>query len=516
MVRPMLRNIVVLAYALLTAQVGVGAEQIFPYPATVVSEQAEVRCGPGKQFYVTGIVKQNASVVVHRHDHGGWYMIAPPPGSFSWIESGLVERLGSNRGVVTLSPGAGHGSRAVVRIGSQLSDEHAYYGRELSNGDEVVIMGEKKLNGPRGPVAMLKIAPPTQEFRWVKGESLVPQNQQVSRQMAADPYQIPPQHRQRLVAEGRAPIVNPIVEGETKFAMADDDLPQLPALANGAQFAQVETSAVSDSPSAAPSFAATKVAPARGNPDFIELDQIDREYAAMTSKDPREWKLEGILKRYRDLANRTQPNVRILVDQRIEVAEKRHEIAERYQRFIQVSAETARRDAELLASQSGVQTAGFESEINASMGDVAPAGTQVNSSPSIPLMLQQVPQVASSGEAFSAPTQFSPASMPTTTETEGGPIVPMSHSMEAPTEMVKPALNGAGVLHYIQGPAGFPAYGLVAPDGRLLAYVSPEQGVLLTQWLGKPVGIVGRRAMDPALGRDHIHAQKLVPIQLAP
>ena len=59
----------------LTAQI-----RKFPYEGLVESEAAYVRSGPGKQYYPTGQLGRGARVTVHRHDPGGWYMIAPPPG----------------------------------------------------------------------------------------------------------------------------------------------------------------------------------------------------------------------------------------------------------------------------------------------------------------------------------------------------------------------------------------------------------------------------------------------------
>ncbi|HWL09880.1 MAG TPA: hypothetical protein VNQ76_15850 [Planctomicrobium sp.] len=581
---------------LLVTPASYGAEKTFPYQAIVVNDEAEVRCGPGNQFYATGVIKQNESVVVHRHDHGGWYMIAPPAGSFSWIEASVVEKTSSNRGVVSLSPGEGQGSRAVVRIGSRLSDDHAYYGRELSNGDEVVILGEKSLNGPRGPVEMLMISPPSQEFRWVKGEALVPQNQQVRQQMSADPYQIPPQHRERLVAEGRAPITSPLpktmprltVPGETEsYATFSPPVEKAfvqsasrPSLPIPSQSTQGEHLALQ-----APGLPVRNSSPDQGNSDLILLGQIDREYAEMTSKDPREWKLDGILQRYRDLAARAPANVGVLVHQRLEVAEQRHEIGQRYQRFIQVSAETAQRDAELVAQQaaspSAMQTAGFETEAptfpegpetqhpamamgtppqfmrppNADPraiprpGMPVPGAGQIpgngqmnaqmmNSQMTAPMSPQHPAMAASQGfqmQGYQTPSYQAPGyqgqgypmpaphgsnpygSNPQSAFPQGaGPALP--NGVPGMNPAMAPGGNGgfsgAGVLHRMQDQAGFPSYALVAPDGRLLAYVSPEQGVQVDQWLGKPVGVVGRRAPDPAIGHDHIHAQQLMPVQL--
>ncbi|MBL8848846.1 MAG: hypothetical protein JNG89_04150, partial [Planctomycetaceae bacterium] len=57
----------------------------FPYEATVQADDVHVRSGPGLRHYPTGKLNSGDHVTVIRHDPGGWYMIAPPAGSFSWI-----------------------------------------------------------------------------------------------------------------------------------------------------------------------------------------------------------------------------------------------------------------------------------------------------------------------------------------------------------------------------------------------------------------------------------------------
>ncbi|SFH83263.1 SH3 domain-containing protein [Planctomicrobium piriforme] len=473
MVRPFLRILLTILCAPSAALIVNAAEQQFPYQAVVVREQAEVRCGPGGNFYVTGMVKMNDQVVVHRHDHGGWYMIAPPSGSFSWIEASLVQQSGSNQGVVSVPPDSGKAGRAVVRIGSRLSDDHGYYGRELSHGDEVTILGEKVLSTARGPVKMLMIVPPSQEFRWVKGEALVPQNHQIQQQMAADPYQVPPQHRQRLAAEGKTPIA-PLVVEDAPPKLIQKTQPQLAAepvrvaqLDNGMAAPLLQAPPVSAPPSAP------------GNQDFIRLDEIDREYAEIVKKDPSEWKLAGIVQAYRDLMDRAPANVDILIRERLEVAVKRQEIAEHYQTFVKVSAETAQRDAQLL-----MQQADFQAPAEGPLLAPTPDETFVQGASMEQVKVEPQP---------TAPVELSPT-----------------------PQAVTPRLNGAGILQKMQGPPGVPGYALTAPDGRMLAYVSSAQGIALEGWVGKPVGLIGQRSRDAALGSDHIRVQKVVPVQLSP
>ena len=64
----------------------------FPYEAVVDLDSEYVRSGPGPNFYPTDKLPRGAKVMVHRHDPGGWCMIAPPVGSFSWILAKNVKK----------------------------------------------------------------------------------------------------------------------------------------------------------------------------------------------------------------------------------------------------------------------------------------------------------------------------------------------------------------------------------------------------------------------------------------
>jgi hypothetical protein len=419
------------------------AEQQFPYQAVVVAEQAEVRCGPGSQFYVTSMARQNEQVTVHRHDHGGWYMIAPPQGSFSWIEADCVKQTGANRGVVSIAPESGHPPRAIVRIGSRVSNERSYYGRELSNGDEVTILGEKTFSEAGHNVRMLMIAPPAQEFRWMKGELLVPRNHQIQQQIAVDPYQIPTEHRQRLAAmrppEEPAPLpANPDPKAPTEGLQA----PPVP-MVNAA--------------------------------DFDRLNEIDKRYAEMMQQEPAHWDLDSIEQAYRELAEKGTPKIRMLAEHRLGLISERQELASHYQNFVRVAAETSQRDSQLLA-----QRADYE----------APAAMEgSDSSPGILL-----------------------APDPSTRELNASPAT--QPASESPAGVV-PQLNGAGIVQRVSSPLGASRFVLLAPDGRLLAYLEAAEGVSLDQWIGRPAGLIGHRHKGGEGEVDQIRVQNLVPVQLA-
>lgn len=466
-------------FALLPDRNLAAAEQ-FPYQAVVVAEQTEVRCGPGMKFYPTSLAKKNDQVTVHRHDHGGWYMISPPAGSFSWIDASLVNSIGGNRGIVTITPGSGAGSRAVVRIGSTLSDDHSFFGRELSNGDEVVILGEKILAGPAGGKRMLKIAPPAQEFRWVKGEFLVPMSRQIQQQLAQDPYQVPAEFRQRMAAV--LPLEAPSPEDDSDAPMLAKSEKSNSESAPEMKSARLSTS---DEQFAAPipgkgseTNVSASVTTSRQQQELIRLDEIDTKYHQTIAKDPSEWDLDQVCQSYEALKRSAGPYVSKLASERLEQASRRREIAQHYRNFIQISEETSQRDAQLLAQKPDVIMGRLEAppEFHSVMESASP---EMNAA--VEPVIQQ-----------------------------------MSGVMPPAPEGVAPQLNGAGILQKMQAPPGFPGYILIAPNGRMLAYVDPAPGVSMDEWVGKPAGIIGRRSRDDGYNMDVIRAQRVVPVKLSP
>lgn len=483
-----------------------------PYEATVRTTEVEVRSGPGQRYYVTGRLAQNDRVTVVRHDPGGWYMIAPPAGSFSYIETALVRRTGDGSGIVELpaidSPDA---PRAIVRIGSEFSQDHSYYGRELSHGDSVQILGETTLTTERGPERMFKIAPPQLEYRWAKGDYLVAVGEESPAPavtgLFGQPIEVgtPSTPPSPLAA---TPLPAPPRTEADPFAV-----PFRPGVAPSA----ATTTAV------APSAAAPLPAP-RGRPMAAPagakeaLSQLDLRYIEVFRQTPEHWDLDNLIGEYQSLRLHADTEMTEQIDDRLSALESRRQIWNDYQDFVKLSAETTQRDAELQAMQAGaIQPASFD-----------PAAAEAGGVMTIPTTESPV-----EGPALPHLPQLPLSDAPTTDVTSppgfgAGGVAPPVTSIPATAEPASippprtnpgaiPQLDGAGIVQRV--PSGRPGqflHVLADPRGRVLAVLQAPPGLNLDSYVGRSLGVVGQRSHDARLRSDVIQVRQILPVQLTP
>ncbi|MGH7128333.1 MAG: hypothetical protein ACREJB_13045 [Planctomycetaceae bacterium] len=78
-----------------------------------------------------------------------------------------------------------------------------------------------------------------------------------------------------------------------------------------------------------------------------------------------------------------------------------------------------------------------------------------------------------------------------------------------------PRFDGAGIVQRatLASPAA-PRHVLLAPGGRILAWLQESDGVDLDQYLGRPMGLNGPRIRRDDLGADLIIVQYLTPVRL--
>lgn len=414
----------------------------FPYEAIVDDQEAYVRSGPGSKYYPTGKLKAGQRVMVHRHDPGGWFMIAPPPGSFSWIKAQHVERGDGDRGIVK-------SNNVVVRVGSFESDIRELFQRRLSQGDEVRILGEKILapDSESGPAELwYRIDPPRGEWRWIAGQSVtaaaaaaVATSQPgTSRTGATDPFETP----EAIAIDGATGSTPGFDSAEAPASSATNEHPYVEDGRIGKSEQLSERPLRRETNEKRRSSKPVENSRKREGADWEELERLDARLRAILNKETLQWDFNELEPDYRRLAEATSSDaLRKTVDTRftsIERFKRERAAAEEQQRLLQ---ETLRRDAELQELQRRHEA------------------------------------------------QF--------------------------TRLSQPRFDGAGIVDHVAGKTGAgPRYVLMAPDGRVLAYLDPAPGVNLEPWIRRPAGVIGNRFHRPDLKADLIIVTRLAPVRL--
>jgi len=318
----------------------------FPYETVIEAEEAFVRSGPGSKYYPTGKLRRGAKVVVHREDPGGWFMIAPPPGSFSWIPAKYVEKTGQGQGTITTN-------QVAVRVGSFESDIREILQRTLSRGDEVHILGEKML-GPDatgGPAqSWYRIEPPRGEWRWIMGQAVAPARER-ERNPKDDPFA-------SAEARDRPKRASPPVPH------ADDDSPsfQKPLVdpshreyvSNESDADRSREGALGNRPLVRKESKSRPAANTNRRQEAIldELDRLDARFRSILEKNPLDWDFDELERDYQELHDQADNvNVQQMIDSRLGRIEgyRRDKSAE--EELARVQAETGKRDAELAEIQ---------------------------------------------------------------------------------------------------------------------------------------------------------------------
>lgn len=455
------------------------AAPIQPFDAVVQSpagEEVLVRSGPGvEKHYPTLKLSNGDKVHVLRKDPGGWFMIDPPPGSYSWILARYVQRNGGPQGTVTENG-------VVVRVGAWNSTQRDVEQIRLNKGDTVEILGEQILDSDKGKDQWLKIKPPRNERRWIKGSYLVELNPDGTPKVL--PKGADPRSPGAVDAAAAPSPKAPVVAGPTKPRGAAKS----PAIATDLPADGGEAPLYGHPPGRKPEttdpFADltenSAVAPSLGSQTEEQairedLKLLDIELQRILQKPAVEWEL-GVqredLESLKQLAG-SSPLV-TQIDERL----KRLEGYERIHEDALVQQQRTRPGR--------------------------PQGTQILNSQQPTGNL--APQVTQETQRFPpgpiAPNPVAPA------PTEGSASLSRS-----------PAGNrfvGAGIVHRLPNPQpGMPAYVIAAPDRRILCYLDPAPGINLQQYVGQSMGLMGQRGYDPRLRADRMRVESLTPVRLA-
>jgi len=475
----------------------------FPYEAKVVAEETYARSGGGESYYPTQRLSRDTVVKVFRHDPGGWYVIEPPAGSFSWIPERFVNRLSEQEGEV-------REDNVVASVGSEFGDETGVFHRRMKKSEKVVILGQKNLETSSGTQSMLKIQPPAKERRWIPGSAVIPVDPALRQQVNNNPYSVPEGAKRAGV------IVTPPTENNPQGSTPP--------------------------PVVGPSDALQQLQREKSEKQY--LAEIDQRFREMVLRDASTWDLDSIENEYRQLQSR------VLNRQISGAVELRYPAIERYRRRLaqlldvkQLQSQTEMQDAQLVARHSGSPfmpppvTPGVKTVSESAVAEVPRQTREFQSWLTQQDEGQSAPPTDSL-EQFMAPepnhtlppeTQETPAMFASQSATsdesaaESAAIAPPSAAAPAatptgttPAGVIKPGspenrFVGAGILQ--RAPGQTQAFVLMSSSGRVLADLKPIAGVRLEHHLGQQVGVQGSRWSEKDK-RDIIEVNALERVRL--
>ena len=422
----------------------------FPYEARVVVDEVYVRSAGGEKYYPTMTLPRDAKVTVRRHDPGGWYKIEPPQGSFSWVLAKYVQETGGGAGEIIEN-------NTVVFVGSAFGDETSIWQRKLMAGEKVKVLGQKEVLTAAGPSLMTKIEPPSREWRWIPGTAIVPIGESVRAEHDSNPYVVPSHIAEQMA---QTPAVQP-------EATAKAEPQNTSRFAPSQQLAQLQ----------------------KIREEQRELRQIDQRFRSMILADPSQWDLDAIEKSYLELQNSaTFKPVVGQIDLRYPAISRYRQRKAQIEDLNRLTSATEKRDADLLATQFGFPTSAMGPE---SMQQHFPVEQPFQSSEMVfPTPGANFPGLPAAPSVASVSASSGVLALPST----GG-------------------YSGAGLVQRGAENTDSP-YLLTSPDGKLLAHLKPESGVDLEQYVGRSVGLHGKRWFDDSINSDRIQVTGLSEVQL--
>jgi hypothetical protein len=473
-----------------------GAAGIKPFEAIVQAAPGEdvyARSGPGeKRFYPTLKLTNGQRVTVVRIDPGGWYMIEPPEGSFSWLPAQNVEANGQ-QGTVTEN-------FSVVRVGAFQGNQRDVEQVRLNKGDTVEILDEQVLETEKAGKAVkekwYRIKPPRGEFRWVKGSFLVELNPDGTPKVVGPKHQPaakPTAEENSPTAKSHAPKSGDQAQDGDSHTAASP-VPREDGNAPLVEHRPLKKPVEDESyPELGAGIGLGTRSPAIGQSTIRrELQAIDQKIKQIKELPESQWDFSAIEPELLALRQATQGTstlpmieLRIRALQRDQLIQRNAvEMAIRDQRQPSFTSMLPNRPVDRngvpLDPRSGVFRTQSPNAPNPSNAAGNVPGNDVNAP-------------GSEGESVQFP-QRAPQPSP------GGS-----------------RFQGAGIVARVRNPAPqVPRYVLIKPTGQLLCYLDTDPGLNLEPYVGQSMGINGPRGFDGQLKADRMKVQKLTPVQLAP
>ena len=441
----------------------------FPYKARIIVEQTYVRSGGGEAFYPTAQLHRDVTVTVRRHDPGGWYMIDPPKGSFSWIPSRNVRRTSTESGDVLES-------NVVVFVGSSFGDETHVWQRMMMAGEKVTVLGEQQVDTLSGPKQMLKIAPPKREYRWLPGSAVIPVGDTARAEHDRNPYSVPSNAIRLDTQQQNTPTTMQSQSGE--FAVS-------------------------------PSKQLVKLKQIRD--EQRQLQAIDQRFRTMIQSPPSKWKLDAVETDYQKLQNNAiYKPVAGQIDLRYPAIKRYRQRKAEWDDLNRLTSETERRDSELLASQYNLPTTATLPLPNQQFAlGPQPTGfgpSQLPIPQQSPLPFPSTQNTATIGSNLTVPTTPAPfegLQIPTATVSSNiPPAVPASSRYV-----------GAGIIQRGTGTAK-ESFVLTSSSGKVLAHLTSTDAVSLEEFVGNAVGLHGTRRFEEETQQDAIKVSGVEAVRI--
>jgi len=436
-------------------------KRTFPYEAIVNADEALVRSGNGTRYYPTLKLKRGSRLTVHRHDPGGWFMITPPQGSFSWIRADYIQKVDASHGRVTENG-------VVVRVGSAFGESRDVEQIRLSKNDEVTILGSKNVKTEFGNVLMYQIKPPVGEWRWVEGHLLIPSDQYQPGKSAPAPIDSP------IANSGNDPFRQGITQNNSPAP--HQEMIKTPTDGSARRSVPEEDQ-----------IAAAKQA----------ITTIDTQFRAMIEAEPTAWDLAALEQDYKTLQQEIKhPAIASKIDLRLDAVQRYRKVQAEYQDFLKLAEETSKRDAELVS---------MAPDQNKTSRYPSPEGIPGTNS-----LLPPTPEPTT--ESTPANPPLTPLPQPSAPQ----PTIPQPGATPQPPKPAQPQFSGAGIVRRVgNGRNGMPTHALVTPNGQFLAYLQPvSPQINLDAAQGRPTGVTGKRWFRSDLRGDYILVESMMPVRL--
>jgi len=186
----------------------------FPWEGEVSASNVFVRSGAGSNWYPTSKLNSGDRVLV-LGEKFGWYQIAPPQGSFSYVDMSVVDRR----------PGAKTGTikqdKVYVRAGSALESRKSSTQVVLNKGATVTIQGEAE--------GFFKIAPPSGATLYISKQYVKPVTANLSTGLVERHVAGNPQPAPVATTPTTEKPFEPAKSEETKVAVGETAMPVEPS-----------------------------------------------------------------------------------------------------------------------------------------------------------------------------------------------------------------------------------------------------------------------------------------------